>query len=111
MFSTLQILQFNFCSKQGLRDTEIEGKWERNTEQQINYVRYLFDYTRAFLLNVTFGQLEANVQMGLTGQMYNLCQMDGQHGGLIQIVLGQDTQLGLLDKLLGLVYVRSLRIG
>lgn len=73
-----------------------------------NKLRYLFDYTRGLLLNVTFGQFEANVQMGLTGQMYNLGQMDGQHGGLVQIVLGQDTQLGLLDKLLGLVHVRSL---
>lgn len=75
----------------------------------------LFDYNtrenifRA-LLNVTVGQLEAHVKMGLPGQVDDLCQMDGQHGGLVQVVLGKDTQLGLFDQFLGFVHVGSLRM-
>lgn len=48
--------------------------------------------------------------MGLPGQVNDLGQMDGQHGGFVQIVLGKNAQLGLLDEFLRFVDVGSLRV-
>lgn len=57
---------------------------------------------------VNWVQFEQDVEVSFASQMHDLRQVHAQHGGLVEVVLGQDAELRLADQLLGLVDVCAL---
>lgn len=64
----------------------------------------------ASLLVVVNGiQFEQDVEMSLAGEVNDLRQVHAEHGGFVEVVLGQDAELRLADQLLRFVDIGSLK--
>lgn len=57
---------------------------------------------------VNWVQFEQDVEMSLASEVNDLRQVHAEHGGFVEVVLGQDAEFRLADQLLGFVDVCSL---